>query len=111
MATPLVLLVQQAHQIGVRVERRRDGSLGIRTGAAADTVARALRARDVEVLRLFDWTGAQLGDPAPCLLCGGPAMLRDPVDGRPCHKVCADRLIRHETAGCFNGRNSVRAAS
>lgn len=96
MATPLVLIVQQAHQIGIRFERRRDGSLGIRTNAAADTVARALRARDAEVLRLFEWRNASVADAASCLLCSKPTILREPVDSRPCHKICCDALLHPE---------------
>jgi len=30
----------------------------------------------------------------PSSLCCKPAMLRDPVDRRPIHKVCVDRLLR-----------------
>lgn len=104
MATPLLLIIQQAHQIGVRLQRHHDGSLGIRTNAAADAVARALRARDQDVLRLYDWTRAGTADAAPCLLCGRPALLRDPVDGRPCHKVCCDALTRSNLT--LKGRSS-----
>jgi hypothetical protein len=93
VATPLVLVVQQAHQLGIRLTKRRDGSIAIRTTAATDTVARALRSRDAAVLRLYDWSRARLDDPAPCLLCSRSAMMRDPVDGRPCHKVCVGPLL------------------
>jgi len=93
MANPLMLLVQQAREVGIGIARRPDGTLAIRTTAATDSVARALRARDQDVLRLYDWTRAGAADPAPCLLCGRPALLRDPVDGRPCHKVCADAIL------------------
>jgi hypothetical protein len=107
VATPLVLLVQQAHQIGVTVARRRDGTLGIRTTAAADAVARALRARDAEVLRLYDWSRATVADGAPCLLCGKSAMLRDPVDGRPCHKTCVDVLLKPGGAAVTDAHSVV----
>ncbi|MFL0393533.1 hypothetical protein ACH0CM_12490 [Streptomyces albus] len=30
-------------------------------------------------------------DATPCVLCGQPAMLRDPDTGRPMHKVCAEQ--------------------
>lgn len=93
MATALVILLSQARELGVTVSRRHDGSLAIQTPAAADTLARALRARDAEVLRLFDWRRAGVDAAAPCVLCGGAALLRDPAEGRACHKVCADVLL------------------
>lgn len=37
-----------------------------------------------------DWRTARIGEPAPCVVCGRPALLRHPVTGRPHHKVCAD---------------------
>ncbi|MEU2724023.1 hypothetical protein [Streptomyces smyrnaeus] len=42
-----------------------------------------------------DWA-----DTTPCVLCGQPAMLRDPDTGRPTHKVCAEQraAIRQEAA-------------
>ena len=97
MATPLVVFIRQAWEIGVELSRHTDGTLAIRTTKAADTVARALRSRDAEVLQLFDWTRARVEDPQPCLLCGQPAILRDPVEHRPAHKVCVDALIRVPT--------------
>jgi hypothetical protein len=41
--------------------------------------------------RLWDWSHARVADPAPCRLCGRPALLRHPANDSPCHKVCADR--------------------
>lgn len=39
----------------------------------------------------LDWSRAGIGDPAPCTLgCGRNAILRHPITGRPCHKVCDD---------------------
>ncbi|MFF8482381.1 hypothetical protein [Streptomyces antibioticus] len=39
---------------------------------------------------LLDWRHATVGDPKPCVLCGRPALMRDPDTGRPTHKVCAE---------------------
>lgn len=38
----------------------------------------------------LDWSHAQVTVPAPCVLCSQPALLRHPVTGVACHKVCAD---------------------
>lgn len=35
------------------------------------------------------WSHADLDDLAPCVLCGTPAMLRDPYTNQPCHLACA----------------------
>jgi hypothetical protein len=37
---------------------------------------------------LLLWRGAAVRDPAPCVACGLPAILRHPVTGKPHHKVC-----------------------
>jgi len=39
--------------------------------------------------RADDWANTWLDDPAPCVLCGTPALLRDPTTNKPCHKTCA----------------------
>lgn len=42
---------------------------------------------------ILDWTktgGA--GDPAPCSICGKPAICRSPK-GTPVHKVCAEAWL------------------
>lgn len=94
MATPTVILLQRARRAGIRLGRRTGGGLAIHTTAASDTLARAVRARDAEVLRLADWHHATVAaQPAPCVLCARAAILRDPVDGVPCHKVCVDELL------------------
>src|SRR5690606_42149284 len=43
--------------------------------------------------RLLDWSAAAVRGPAPCILCGGPSILRDPHDGTPLHRTCAERAI------------------
>lgn len=39
----------------------------------------------------LDWSTARVGDPLPCKLCGRPVLLRHPVTGAACHKVCEDQ--------------------
>lgn len=97
MATSLVLLLRQAHEIGITVSQRPDRTIAIRTKASTVTVARALRTREADLAQLHDWSHAAVRDPEPCVLCGRPAILRDPVESRPCHKVCVDALLRTAT--------------
>lgn len=40
--------------------------------------------------RPLDWSRAKIGDPAPCIVCRRPALLRHPVSGQPHHKVCTE---------------------
>jgi len=94
----LVNLVAQGHRAGVQIGRAPDGSLLLRAPKPAAPLARQLRAREAEVLQLWDWRPAPVAEPAPCLLCGRPAILRDPVEHRPCHKVCIDPLLRPASA-------------
>ena len=42
---------------------------------------------------VLDWRHAQVGPPAPCVLCGQPAICRSPGKGAPCHKGCAEAWI------------------
>lgn len=47
----------------------------------------------------LDWSGrggaplATVGKLAACVHCGGKALLRHPVTGKPCHKVCEERAL------------------
>lgn len=43
--------------------------------------------------RVLDWRHAKIGDPAPCVLCGRPALMRDPDTQQPKHKVCAEEAL------------------
>ncbi|MEU9516611.1 hypothetical protein [Micromonospora sp. NPDC048169] len=38
----------------------------------------------------LNWSSHATGDPLPCRICRKPAFMRD-GEGRPCHKVCAER--------------------
>jgi hypothetical protein len=42
---------------------------------------------------VLDWRHARIGPPAPCVLCGKPAICRSPARGVPCHKGCAEAWI------------------
>ncbi len=42
---------------------------------------------------VLDWRHGTIGDLAPSVLCGLPAMNRTPVKGVPCHKGCAEAWI------------------
>ena len=46
---------------------------------------------------VLDWRKGQVSDqPAPCVLCGRPALCRSPGKDVPCHKGCAETWItRH----------------
>lgn len=94
MAASITSLISQACAVGVQIGHAADGELTLRAPKIAGPLARALRAREFEVLQLFNWTHARVAEPAPCVLCRRPAILRDPVENRPCHKVCVDALIR-----------------
>lgn len=94
MATSVTALVAEACAVGVQIGYTADGALTLRAPKIAAPLARALRARETEVLKLFDWTHARVAEAAPCALCHRPAILRDPAESRPCHKVCVDALIR-----------------
>lgn len=43
--------------------------------------------------RPLDWSRAKIGDPAPCIACRRPALLRHPETGQPHHKVCAEPAV------------------
>jgi hypothetical protein len=43
---------------------------------------------------VLDWRKGQVsGQPAPCVLCGRPALCRSPARDVPCHKGCAEAWI------------------
>jgi hypothetical protein len=43
---------------------------------------------------VLDWRKGQVSDqPAPCVLCGRPALCRSPARDVPCHKGCAEAWI------------------
>ncbi|MEV6283084.1 hypothetical protein [Kribbella sp. NPDC051770] len=60
------------------------------TTPASEPVAKKTQAKKAyRTQRADDWAHAQVGNPQPCFLCGSPALLRDPANGRACHMTCA----------------------
>jgi hypothetical protein len=48
----------------------------------------------IPVRVVLDWRKGQVSDqPAPCVLCGRPALCRSPARDVPCHKGCAEAWI------------------
>ncbi|WP_159061199.1 hypothetical protein [Streptomyces europaeiscabiei] len=47
---------------------------------------------------LLDWRHATVGDPAPCVICRRPALMRDPDTHQPKHKVCAEQALAKRRA-------------
>ena len=103
VSAPLVVLLGRARTAGLHISAT-DGRLHITGPREHGALARALLARKPDVLtlvdayngppRLLDWQAAAVRDPAPCVLCGRPALLRDPYDGVPMHRTCAERAVR-----------------
>ena len=109
MSTTLITLLARARTAGIKLSRHPDGGLRIQAPATAAPIAKTLRARQADVLPLLgalgldpvvlNWRDAWLADdPAPCVICRRPALLRDPYDNRPMHKTCAERLLTGATA-------------
>lgn len=48
---------------------------------------------------VLDWRKGKVSDqPAPCVLCGRPALCRSPARDVPCHKTCAEAWITAHAA-------------
>mgnify|MGYP001233687543 FL=1 len=103
VSAPLVVLLGRARTAGLHITAT-DGRLRVTGPREHGALARALLARKPDVLtlvdayngrrRLLDWQAAAVRDPRPCVLCGRPALLRDPYDGVPMHRTCAERAVR-----------------
>lgn len=80
-----------------RVTRNCQGQQAITTDLApppappaVEPVTKRTRSKKTHLsVRADDWAHTTVGDLWPCVLCGKPAMLRDPYTGRPCHLICA----------------------
>jgi hypothetical protein len=90
---PLVLTLRRARAAGITVSRTPKGALALDMPSDADALGAELRGREQDLLALFDWRRADLARPAPCLLCSRPALLREPAEAQPAHKVCVDQLL------------------
>lgn len=99
----LIRTASAARAAGATITRDGD-RLIIRGPAAVKPYAAALLARKDEVLTLVDvlagaattvdWRGATLATkPGRCVICGGKALLLDPYDRKPMHKVCAEGAL------------------
>ena len=53
---------------------------------------------------VLDWRHARTGPPAPCVLCGEPALCRLPGTGEPCHKGCAEEQLTSQTRDTDKGQ-------
>src|SRR5690606_13203350 len=100
--TPLLILLGRARTAGLHITAT-EGRLRITGPREHSALARALLRRTSEVLflvhvyngrrRPLDWRAAAVRRRAPGILCGGRSILRDPHDGAPLHRTCAERAI------------------
>lgn len=106
----LVTLLASARRNGVTLRQNDAGRLVARGTRETADIVRALLARKAEVFQLLplyrgevaglDWHHATVGEPAQCVLCGKPALCREPYDQVPCHKTCVEqRLYPQATHG------------
>ena len=58
---------------------------------------------------VLDWRQGSIGELAPCVLCGQPALNRSPVTGVPCHKGCAETWITSHARGPSDLVRLIRA--
>lgn len=105
--TGLISLVLQARKVGLVLDKGEGGRLIVRGDRKHEHLVRQLLARKTDVLTLvdlftgrrptLDWSLAKVGDqPGRCVLCRGWAILRDPYDSTPCHKVCVEQQLAPE---------------
>jgi hypothetical protein len=103
--TALVRLLAQARRAQLFIDQAPGGRLVIRGDHQHEQLAQALLARKPDVLTVvhvlngraprLDWHRARVADsPSPCILCRRNTLLRDPWDGKPCHKTCLETAIR-----------------
>ena len=57
----------------------------------------------------LDWRRGRIGPPAPCVVCGRPALCRSPVKDVPCHKGCAEAWITSHARDAADARRLIRA--
>jgi len=94
---PATLLLRRARSAGVTISRTPKGALALDIPPSATALTAELHEREQQLAALFDWRRAPVTNPAPCLLCHRPALLRDPAEQLPAHKVCVDLLL-HSSA-------------
>jgi len=109
MTAPLLDLLASARRAGLILTRQAEGQLVIRGPRTHEQLVQSLLARKPDVLTVLavyagevtglDWRHARVLDKKqPCTLCRRPALLVEPYDQRPCHKTCAETMIRWGTA-------------
>lgn len=109
MTAALIHLLAKARRSGLVFADGPDGQLVIRGPRSCEPLVRSLLVRKTDVLSVLaiynglvqrlDWRRQPiLGTPQPCILCLRPTFLIEPYDGQPCHKTCAEAVIRWGTA-------------
>jgi hypothetical protein len=108
MTATFIQLLAQARRAGFIFADGPDGQLVIRGPRSCEPLVRSLLARKADVLSVLtiynglvqrlDWRRQPiLGIPQPCILCLRPTLLIEPYDSQPCHKTCAEAVIRWGT--------------
>lgn len=106
MTAHLIHTLIEARQAGLELARGPAGKLIVRGPRAESPLVRRLLDRKGHILDGYvdvysgaadrlNWRAATVSEKAKrCILCGHWAILRDPVEGKPLHKVCAENGIR-----------------
>ena len=109
------LIEQVAQALAAGATIGRDGEdLVLRGPRSARPALKALSGHKADVLSLVDsiagrtaglnWRDATVGERSGrCVLCRRWALLRDPRDGQPMHKVCAEQALRRTAATTSTG--------
>jgi hypothetical protein len=58
---------------------------------------------------VLDWRHGTIGELAPCVLCGQPALNLSPVKDVPCHKGCAETWITNHARDAGHLARLIRA--
>lgn len=102
MSAHLIHLLIEARRAGLDLARGPEGKLIVRGPRTAGTLVRRLLDRKDHILdgyvdvysgaaECLNWKSATVAERAKrCILCGQWAILRDPIENKPLHKVCAE---------------------
>lgn len=108
MTGALIQLLAQARRTGLVLADGPGGQVVIRGPRSCEPLVRSLLARKADVLGVLaiyngrvqrlDWRREPiLSTPRPCVLCSRSTLLIEPYDSQPCHKTCAEAVIRWGT--------------
>ena len=108
MTTALIQLLAQARRAGLVFVHGPDDQIVIRGPRSCEPLVRALLTRKADLLTVLaiynghvqrlNWRREPiLGQPQPCVLCRRSTLLIEPYDSQPCHKTCAEAVIRWGT--------------